>query len=150
MALPPNKDELEAVKAELIANGVQDIEAALTIAVVEGFEGGEWTLETAAGYPYKLKAKHPELWSKQPTAADTATAALEREAFTSTGAAAATARAKLVKAVGEDQANIAARTYGLKSIGDFASKGVGPACADEKGGDKSMSGISACETDFTA
>jgi hypothetical protein len=132
MALPPNKDEVEAAKASLVENGVQDIDAAMMIAVAD-FDGGEWSQETVAGYAYKLKAKHPELWTSPPTAADAANAALERQAFEGKGNA--SARAKLVRSIGQEAADAAAVRYGLRGVGDFASKGTAPAVTDDKGGD---------------
>ncbi len=131
--LPPNKEAMEAGTAALVEAGVQDIEAAKVIMVAD-FDGGEWSQDTVAGYAYKLKGRHPELWAKPASESDRVLAELEKQAFTANTAAAATARSKLVKEIGEDRANIAARKYGLNSIGDFKRVGVAPTGeVDEKG-----------------
>jgi hypothetical protein len=80
------------------------------------------------------REENPTAWGIVPTGPDAVVTELERQAFTGNGAAAASARAKLVKTLGsEDLANISARKFGLKSIGDFATKGVAP--ESDKGGD---------------
>jgi hypothetical protein len=138
MALPPNKEEMDAASAALTEAGVQDIESAKLIAVSD-FDAGSWTLETVAGYAYRLKAAHPELWTKPPSEADLANAALAREAFEGKGDA--VARSKLVRTIGQDAADAEARKFGLAGVGDFRRIGKAPTApngAEDKGGkDKS-------------
>jgi hypothetical protein len=74
-------------------------------------------------------------WKAKPSEADAARmseiAVFEKIAFTTKGtAAAATARSRLVKAVGEAAANAAALRYGLQGIGDFSTVGKAPTAAN--------------------
>jgi hypothetical protein len=135
-ALPPSNEDVEALKTTLTESGVPNLEAAMQIGIKDHLEG-KWTLERLSYYPYRLKEEHPELWKAQPTTDDLAAAELELAAFTANNAVAATARAKLVRLVGEDKANVAARAHGLTGIGDFKRVGKAPANADDKGDDQS-------------
>lgn len=133
--LLPDKDELAAMKAAL-TEADANLDVALPAAVA-AFKDGEWSAERCESWVTLAKSEKPELWTKQPTAADSANAALERAAFEGKGDA--VARSKLVKAVGEHAANATAIKYGLRGIGDFKSKGIAPATADKgdgKGDDK--------------
>lgn len=132
MALPTDTTELKTMKDALIEAGA-NLNVALPAAVEAFAERGEWTNETAGSWVAQAKAKHPEFWIKPPTEADLANAELEKQAFTGKGNA--TARAKLVKAVGEDDANERARKYGLRNVGDFARRGIAPVTDDDKNKD---------------
>jgi hypothetical protein len=135
MPLLPDADELKAMKNALTAAGA-NLDVALPAAVVAFRDEAAWSAERAESWVTVTRAEHPEYWTKPPSEAEAARtaeiAALERAAFEGKGDA--VARSKLVKLIGEQSAGDVARKFGLTGLGDFKTKGVAPAAADDKSG----------------
>lgn len=130
----PNRDELKEIREVIAATNAPP---AAEAAVIKAFKADDITLAETESFLVLHKDENPKLW--EPTeAAKPDHSELMQAAFAGNGGKGSPdARGKLVLAIGEDAAHDAARTYGLKSLHDYISKGAAPVADDGKG-DKSV------------
>ncbi len=124
-ALHPSKLEQEAIAARITAAGM--VPAALADAN-DAFAVGEYNGETLDAWITEQRSKRPHLFA---VTGDNDT---EAAAF---GDRNMTARARLVKAIGEDAAGERAKAWGLSGLTDFKTIGRSPGAKNGgDGGDK--------------
>lgn len=134
----PNKDELKIIDEAIAAtNAAPEVAAKLRPAIIKAFDAAEFTTDQIDLWLVVSKEKLPDLWGAtlDPAQAErnTENAALALTAFEGRGNV--DARGRLVKAVGEAEANKLAKAHGLKSVADFTSVGKAPAADDDEGED---------------
>lgn len=127
MALLPDKTELAEIRRALTESGA---DPHCEAAAIDAFAAGAFTAETVDSWFALTKHKRPELW--QPPKAEQEHsdddegehADLIEQAFD--GAGNVTARGKLLKAIGQEAADKAAKRWGLKGFADYKSRGTKP------------------------
>jgi len=127
MAHLPTKHELAEIKRSLKDAGARpEAEAA----AVKAFADGSFTVDTIDSWWAVQRVDQPSLWP-HPAAEH---AALMSEAFEGRGRV--DARGRLVKAIGEAEAERAAKLFGLTGLHDYKTVGRTPLDAEPEG-DKS-------------
>jgi len=135
----PNRDELKLLDDAIAStNAAPEVAAKLRPAIIKAFDAAEFTTDQIDSWLVISKEKHSDLWGTtvdpKKATLDAEHAALARIACEGKGNA--DARSRLARAVGVQEADKIARTFGLSGIGDFKTVGVAPlADADDAGDD---------------
>jgi hypothetical protein len=117
MALLPTKDELTEIRRSMKDAGARpEAEAA----AVKAFADGAFTVDTIDSWWAVQRVDQPSLWP-HPTSEH---AALMSEAFKGRGRGRVDARGRLVKAIGEAEAERAAKLFGLTGLHDYKTVGT--------------------------
>jgi hypothetical protein len=132
----PNKDELKLIDEAIADTKADPVKA--RPALIKAFNAAEFTTDQIESWLVVKKETNPELWgaAADPAQAerDAANAALAAEAFTGTGRK-IDARGRLVKAVGQPEADRLAKLHGLRNAADFTSIGTAPTADNDEAGD---------------